>query len=96
MEEKELEELKVKEGEETIPVIVLTGTNEEWEKFCMLTGRNRETALAVKQGYQIPMYPDLAIVHYGDFWLNGAYDTPEYRDRIFKVKLSKLNEATNK
>lgn len=90
MENTDLENFIVKEGEEVTPIVVLTGTADEFMDFCNITKRNTNTAIAVRQGYQIPMYPDLPIALFGNFWLNSAYDSPEYKDRIFKVKLAKL------
>ncbi len=92
MEEFDLEEVTVKEGEVATPVIVLTGTLEEFEKFCSLTNRDTTTAIAIRQPYQIPMYPELPIVLYRNFWLNSAYDSAEYRDRIAKVRMSELEK----
>lgn len=82
MEEINLRDYMVEEGVETVPVILLTGTTEEFERFCMITHRNRRNAIPVSAGFQIPFYPDLAIVHYGTYWLNGAYNSKEYKYRI--------------
>lgn len=90
MEQHSLENFIVKEGEEATPIVVLTGTLEEFEQFCSATNRNTKTAIAVRQGFQIPMYPELPIALYGNYWLNQAYDSPEYKDRLFKLKLKEL------
>jgi hypothetical protein len=98
METTDIEEYKVKDGEEATPVIVLTGTADEFMDFCVTTNRNTKTAIAIRQGYQIPLYPELPIALYGNFWLNSAYDSLEYKDRIFKVKLQEMeeNDSNNK
>lgn len=90
MEEHKIDEFVVENGAEATPIIVLTGTLEEFERFCSSTNRNTKTAIAIRQGFQIPMYENLAIALYGSYWLNTAYDSPEYRDRIFKIKMKEL------
>ena len=92
MENVDIKDFIVEEGEEATPIIVLTATEKEFNEFCDLTHRNTKTAIAIHQGYQIPMYPELTIALYGAFWLNGAYDSPEYKDRLFKSSLKKLEE----
>lgn len=94
MEHQDIDEYIIEPGQEAEPVIVLTGSNEEFEQFCMTTKRDTKTAIAIKQGFQIPMYEDTPIVLYGNYWLNNAYDSPEYKDRMFKIKLRKLDEST--
>lgn len=90
METVDIEQYKVKEGEEVTPIIVLTGTADEFIDFCNATGRNTQTAIAIRQGYQIPLYPELPIALYGQYWLNSAYDSLEYKDRLTKVILQEL------
>jgi hypothetical protein len=90
MEHFEAEHWKIKEGEEVKPIIVITGGVEDFERFCMRTGRDRKTAIQVSQGFQIPLYPDLPIAHYGDYWLNGAYNSPEWRERLNKQKMDEF------
>ena len=90
MEEINIEDYKVKEGEEVSPIMVLTGTVAEFEEFCSKTGRNTKTAIAIRQGYQIPMYSDLPMALWGTFWLNAAYNSLEYKDRLHKVKMQEL------
>jgi hypothetical protein len=90
MEQQDISKFIVESGEEATPIIVLTGTLEEYERFCSITRRGTQTAIAVRQGHQIPLYPDLPIALYGNYWLNSAYDSLEYKDRIFKVKLQEL------
>jgi hypothetical protein len=90
MENKDLENYIVKQGEEVTPVIVLTGTSDEFMDFCDQTGRTTKTALAIRQGFQIPFYEDLEIVLWGTYWLNTAYNSPEYNDRIFKTNMKDI------
>lgn len=71
---------KYKDGD--TPIIVLTSTAEQYEEFLRLTNRTKEQAVAVKQPFQLAFYPNLEIVHYKDFWLNGAYGSLEYKERL--------------
>jgi hypothetical protein len=87
--------LPIEQDEEPKAIVVLTGTLEEFEQFVQKTNRTLKSAIAVRQPYQLPHYPDLEIVLYGQFWLNSAYDSPEYRDRIAKVTLQQANNLMN-
>lgn len=95
MEELDIEKYKVVAGEETKPIIVITDTIESFERFCMQTGRDRKTAIQVSQGFQIPFYPDAEIVHYADYWLNGAYNSAEYKYRWGLQRAKALEEKEN-
>ena len=92
MEQDVIDKYKVEYGKEAEAeeIIVLTGTLDEFERFCMATNRSTKNTFAVRQGFQIPMYDNLPIVLYGNYWLNQAYDSLEYKDRIFKAKLKDL------
>lgn len=92
MENVDIEKYIVKNGEEAEPIIVLTGTVAEFEDFCRLTNRNTKNAFAVRQGYQIPLYPELPIALWGNFWLNSAYDTLEYKDRLHKSRMQEMRD----
>jgi hypothetical protein len=85
MEETNLGKYTIEWGEEADPVIVLTGTLEEFDTFCTITHRTKKNAIRISAGYQIPFYPHLPIIHYGSFWLNGAYNSPEYTYRITEL-----------
>lgn len=92
-----IEECKVVEGVEATPIIVLTGTLKEYHEFQHLTGRNKDLALAVRQPHQLSFYPNTPIYHWGTYWLNEAYASPEYQDFLKKVKLDAFlkKEAEN-
>lgn len=92
MKEQKIEDFIVKDGEEATPIIVLTDTLEEFERFCSTTNRGIKTAIAIRQGFQIPLYPDLPIVLHGNYWLNPAYNSAEYNDRMIKSAMKEFEE----
>lgn len=68
-------------------IIVLTGTIEEFEKWCMENNHTRKTAVQITHPSQFQFYPDLEIVTYGTYWLNNAFNSPEYKNRIEEMAL---------
>lgn len=74
-------------SEELKPVIVLTQTLAEFEKYCTETGRNRETAIQVTHPSQFEHYKDLEVVLYGNYGFNNAYNSKEYRDYEYNKAL---------
>jgi len=88
-----IEKYKIEAGtEDAKPIVVLTGTTVEFEEFCMKTNRTTKTAIAIRQGYQLDLYPGLDIVTYGNFTINAAWDSPEYRERMKEDDYKKVNE----
>lgn len=88
------EKYKIEAGQqdspEAKPVIVLTGTTQEFEDFCRKTNRNTKSAIAVRQGYQLEFYPDYEIVLYGSYDLNAAFNSQEYTARTRESDAAKV------
>ena len=72
------------------PIIVLTGNSAEYEDFLKCSGRERESAVAVTTPVQFHFYPELRVCHYGTYWLNPAYESVQYNDRIRQMLLDKV------
>ena len=54
----------------------------------MMNEKDRSTAIQVTQGHQLDLYPDLEIECYGTYWLNEAFDSKEYQERMKKKLFS--------
>lgn len=64
------------------PLIVLTGNGNEYDDFLEASGRPREMAVAITSAHQFDFYPGLRVCHYGTYWLNPAFETTQYHDRL--------------
>lgn len=72
-------------AESPTPVIVLTGNGQEYADFLENSGREKGDSIAVTSPHQFDFYPNLKICHYGSYWLNPAYDSAQYNDRLRQI-----------